>query len=84
MALDLGIPWVEKYRPKSFDEIVSQNIAINSLKDFVKKGDMPHIILTGPAGTGKMSTVLIIAKEMLKKENYYRDLLEFVNYTFIN
>ena len=76
MTLDLRIPWVEKYRPKSFDEIVSQNIVINSLKAFIKKGDMPHMIFTGPAGTGKTSAALIIAKEMLKGEYYYRDLLE--------
>ena len=76
MTLDLRIPWVEKYRPKSFDDIVSQNIVINSLKAFIKKGDMPHMIFTGPAGTGKTSAALIIAKEMLKGEYYYRDLLE--------
>ena len=76
MTLDLRIPWVEKYRPKSFDDIVSQNIVIDSLKAFIKKGDMPHMIFTGPAGTGKTSAALIIAKEMLKGEYYYRDLLE--------
>ena len=76
MTLDLEIPWVEKYRPQRFDEILSQNIAINSLKKFVKKSDMPHMIFTGPAGTGKTSAALIIAKEMIKGERYYRDLLE--------
>ena len=63
-------PWVEKYRPKSFDDIVSQNVAINNLKEFVKRGDMPHMIFAGPAGTGKTSVALIIAKNLLKKENY--------------
>jgi len=67
---------VEKYRPNTFDEIVSQNIAINNLKDFVKRGNMPHMIFTGPAGTGKTSTALIIAKTLLKGEKYYRNLLE--------
>ena len=76
MILDLEIPWVEKYRPQNFDEIVSQSIAINSLKDFVKSGNMPHMIFTGPAGTGKTSTALIIAKKMLKGERFYTDLLE--------
>lgn len=76
MTLDLDIPWTEKYRPVSWNDIVSQNIAINNLKDFVKSGNMPHMIFTGPAGTGKTSTALIIAKKLLKKENYYRDLLE--------
>ena len=69
-------PWVEKYRPKSFDDIVSQNVAINNLKEFVKRGDMPHMIFTGPAGTGKTSAALIIAKKLLKKENYYSSILE--------
>ena len=76
MSLDLETPWVEKYRPQNFEEIVSQNIAINNLKKFVKSGDMPHMIFTGPAGTGKTSTALIIAKSMLKGDHYYRDLLE--------
>ncbi|MFX0057633.1 MAG: AAA family ATPase [Candidatus Hodarchaeota archaeon] len=69
-------PWVEKYRPKSFEEVVSQSIAINNLKDFVKNGNMPHMIFTGPAGTGKTSTALIIAKTVIKKENYYPNVLE--------
>lgn len=37
---------------------------------------MPHMIFTGPAGTGKTSTALIIAKTLLKGDHYYRDLLE--------
>lgn len=69
-------PWVEKYRPRSFEEIVSQNIAINNLKDFVKHGSMPHMIFSGPAGTGKTSTALIIAKDLIKKDDYYRNVLE--------
>ena len=76
MTLDLDVPWVEKYRPKDFNDIVSQNIAINNLKDFVMSGNMPHMIFTGPAGTGKTSTALIIAKSLLKGDHYYRDLLE--------
>jgi replication factor C small subunit len=76
MSIDLEIPWVEKYRPKDFDDIVSQNLAINNLKEFVERGNMPHMIFAGPAGTGKTSAALIIAKKLLKEDNYYRDLLE--------
>jgi replication factor C small subunit len=76
MSIDLEV-WVEKYRPADFDEIVSQNIAVNNLKSFVKdKFDMPHMIFAGPAGTGKTSTALIIANELLKKDKYYRNVLE--------
>ncbi len=72
----IDVPWVEKYRPKSFDEIVSQSVAVDNLKNFVRKGDMPHLIFTGPAGTGKTSAALVVAKELLKGENYHRNLLE--------
>ena len=76
MSIDLDVPWVEKYRPKTFDEIVSQSITVNNLKEFVKGGDMPHLIFTGPAGTGKTSTALIIAHYLLKGEEYHRNVLE--------
>ncbi len=76
MTLELELPWVEKYRPKRFEDIVSQNIAVNNIKEFVKNYNMPHMIFTGPAGTGKTSTALIIAKTLLKGDHYYRDLLE--------
>lgn len=76
MTIDLDVPWVEKYRPKTFDEIVSQSIAVKNLKAFVKSGDMPHLIFTGPAGTGKTSTALIIARYLLKGEEYHQNVLE--------
>ncbi len=69
-------PWVEKYRPTSFKEVVSQSIAINNLKEFAKSNNMPHMIFAGPAGTGKTSTALVIAKTVIKKQNYYASVLE--------
>jgi replication factor C small subunit len=69
-------PWVEKYRPNTFNEIVSQNIAINNLKEFTLSGNIPHMIFTGPAGTGKTSTALIIAKFVIKKNDYHVNVLE--------
>ncbi|MFX1374699.1 MAG: replication factor C small subunit [Promethearchaeota archaeon] len=74
--MSLEIPWVEKYRPQSFENIVSQNIAINHLKEFIKKPNMPHMIFAGPAGTGKTSTALIIVHNFLKKEELSTNLLE--------
>ncbi|NVM35109.1 MAG: replication factor C small subunit [Candidatus Lokiarchaeota archaeon] len=74
--MSLEIPWVEKYRPRTFSDIVSQSIAINNLKKFVKSTNIPHLIFTGPAGTGKTSTALIIAKHFLKDEELDTNLLE--------
>jgi len=56
--------------------VVSQNIAINNLKEFALSNNMPHMIFAGPAGTGKTSTALIIAKTAIKKQNYYANVLE--------
>ena len=72
----IDIPWVEKYRPQTFNDIVSQSIAVNNLKKFVKTTDIPHLIFTGPAGTGKTSTALIIVKNFLKEEDFDTNLLE--------
>ena len=74
--MNLEIPWVEKYRPKNFKDIVSQSTAINSLQEFIQTPNMPHMIFAGPAGTGKTSTALIIAKTLLKNEVLSTNLLE--------
>ncbi|MFW9821062.1 MAG: AAA family ATPase [Candidatus Thorarchaeota archaeon] len=72
----LDVPWTEFYRPKDFEEIVSQSIAINNIKKFVQSTNIPHLIFTGPAGTGKTSTALIIARHFLKDEQLDTNLLE--------
>jgi replication factor C small subunit len=74
--IDLESPWVEKYRPQNFSDIVSQNIAIENIKDFINSSNMPHMIFTGPAGTGKTSTALIIAREAIKNDNFNVNVLE--------
>lgn len=74
--MSLEIPWVEKYRPTAFSDIVSQSIAVNHLKEFIKTPNMPHMIFAGPAGTGKTSTALIIVKSFLKGEDLSTKLLE--------
>jgi len=74
--MSLEIPWTEKYRPSSFEDIVSQSVAVNTLKEFIKTPNMPHMIFAGPAGTGKTSTALIIANTFLKGEDLSTRLLE--------
>ena len=69
-------PWVEKYRPNSFEEVVSQSIAIDNLREFTLSNDIPHMIFAGPSGTGKTSAALIIARTATKKQNYYANVLE--------
>ncbi|MCL2786690.1 MAG: replication factor C small subunit [Methanomassiliicoccaceae archaeon] len=56
--------WTERYRPKNLDEVVGQKHVTERLKAYVSAGNMPHLLLTGPAGTGKTTCALAMAKEL--------------------
>ena len=56
--------WTERYRPKDLDDVVGQKHITERLKAYVKSRNMPHLLLTGPAGTGKTTCSLALAKEM--------------------
>ncbi|HLC65998.1 MAG TPA: replication factor C small subunit [Candidatus Nanoarchaeia archaeon] len=60
--------WIEKYRPKDFNEIVGQRHLIPRIRAFVEQKNMPHLLFAGPAGTGKTSTSLVIAKAFFGEE----------------
>lgn len=56
--------WVEKYRPQRLDEVVGQPGVVESLKAYAKSGNIPHLLFAGPAGTGKTTCAIAIAKEI--------------------
>lgn len=60
--------WTEKYRPKTLEEVVGQKHVTPRLKSYVASRNMPHLLLTGPAGTGKTTCSLALAKEMFGGE----------------
>ena len=49
-------PWVEKYRPKTLDEITGHDAIITRLKNYVEKESLPHMLFSGPPGLGKCLT----------------------------
>ncbi|CAF0862163.1 unnamed protein product [Didymodactylos carnosus] len=59
-----NLPWVEKYRPSKLDELVSHKDIIDTIKRYMELGQIPHLLFYGPAGTGKTSTILALAKQM--------------------
>lgn len=56
--------WIEKYRPSDFSEIKGQKAIIERIKSFVETKNMPHLLFSGPAGVGKTTTSLIIARAL--------------------
>jgi replication factor C small subunit len=65
--------WTEKYRPKIFEEIMGQEEIIKRVKNLTNSLNIPHLLLAGPAGTGKSSLAIVIVKDLYGekwKENY--------------
>eukprot|EP00397_Hematodinium_sp_SG-2012_P039202 GEMP01042768.1.p1 GENE.GEMP01042768.1~~GEMP01042768.1.p1 ORF type:complete len:360 (+),score=43.57 GEMP01042768.1:86-1081(+) len=69
------LPFIEKYRPKDLSEIYSHQDLIANVTRMIDSGRLPHLLFYGPAGTGKTSTALVIARMMYGK-TYRQNVLE--------
>ncbi len=67
--------WTEKYRPKTISEIKGQDEITKRIKAFVKEKNMPHLLFSGPAGTGKTTLALATARELFG-EKWRDNILE--------
>jgi len=68
--------WTEKYRPESFSDIKGQKDIVKRVKAFVEQKNMPHVLFAGPAGIGKTSLALVIAKQLFGKQGWRQNFLE--------
>jgi len=53
--------WVESFRPSTLDGYIGNEHIIEKVRIFIENGDVPHLLLYGPAGTGKTTLARIIA-----------------------
>ncbi|MGD0805187.1 MAG: replication factor C small subunit [Candidatus Bathyarchaeia archaeon] len=68
--------WAEKYRPKTLDEMVDRDEIVSRFKSFVKDKNLPHLLLVGPAGVGKTTSILCLARDLYGAgyQNYILEL----------
>jgi replication factor C subunit 3/5 len=64
-----SIPWVEKYRPITFDNIVLDPLNKSILHNIVEKNSFPNLLLYGPPGTGKTTTIINLINKYQEKNN---------------
>lgn len=65
----------EKYRPTKRDELVGNKETIDRIWTMVENKDIPHLMFSGPAGSGKTTLALLIAKTLFK-DNFRNNFLE--------
>ncbi len=56
--------WVEKYRPKNIEHCILPTDIKNTFKSFVKKGEVPNLLLCGTAGIGKTTVAKALCHEL--------------------
>ncbi|KZT30868.1 P-loop containing nucleoside triphosphate hydrolase protein [Neolentinus lepideus HHB14362 ss-1] len=59
------LPWVEKYRPYTLDDVVGNTETIERLKVIARDGNCPHIIISGMPGIGKTTSIHCLAHQLL-------------------
>ena len=56
--------WVEKYRPKTIDDCILPEDTKKTFKEFLAKGEIPNLLLAGPAGCGKTTIARAICEQL--------------------
>ncbi|MDI1489219.1 MAG: Subunit of heteropentameric Replication factor C (RF-C) [Ramalina farinacea] len=71
-----NLPWVEKYRPETLDDVSGHQDILATINKFVDSNRLPHLLLYGPPGTGKTSTILALARRIYGNKNMRQMVLE--------
>ena len=74
-AAGRGEIWIEKYRPETLTEVVGHEDIVGRLESYVAQNDLPHLLFSGPAGVGKTTSAMAIAREVYG-EDWRENFLE--------
>ena len=76
-----GQPWVEKYRPNNFEDIVLDKTNKTIFNQILNKNYFPNLLLYGPPGTGKTTTIINLINKYQKNNNNInnKDLIIHLN-----
>lgn len=56
--------WYEKYRPKELDQLALDEAVAEMLHHYIEQGEIPHLMLHGPAGSGKTTIAMILIRKL--------------------
>ncbi len=65
---------LEKYRPRTLDDVIGQDEIIERLKAYVKLGGFPNLMFVGPPGTGKTTSSICLALDLHRNLNNFKEL----------
>ena len=65
--------WVEKYRPQTIEECILSSDIKKTFQAFVKKGEVPNLLLSGTAGIGKTTVAKCLCNQL--GADYYLSLI---------
>lgn len=72
--------WIEKYKPKTVDNLILDSYQMVKLKNLIKNNIIPNLLLCGPSGSGKTITLNLLIKEVMSKfSNNYKDSVMEIN-----
>ena len=70
-----NLPWIEKYRPKTLDDVIDHDEKISTLENLIVNNELLNMLFYGCPGSGKTSMILALARRIYG-DNFRKYVLE--------